>query len=764
MLHFSLAFLCGILLFQNFSYLPPEKWLDFLIPLAMCLLYWKISRFVAFGLLGFAWMLFYVHLQMNWSLPENVEGKTIKITGTIISIPNTAKHLTHFVFSLKKIVFENNTQIASGRIRLSWMLEKNVNLLHVGDQWELNVRLKKIHSTLNPAGFDYEAKALQEGIRATGYVVNKAKNTLLKRANYYFFIDRFREALKYKIEKNLPQTNTSPWIVALILGERNGISEENWEVLRNTGTNHLMAIAGLHIGCMAGLAHMILQKIWQKCTRCMLIIPASQAGSIAALCMALFYSMLAGFSIPTQRACIMLSVFILVLLLRRKLPTWHAWSIALFIVLLSNPLDVVTESFWLSFGAVAFIIYGVSGRLASSGLLWKWGRIQWVIALGLIPFSIWLFQQCSIIALIANSIAIPWVGFLIVPLCLLGSFAFIFSLKLGSLILILADKCLSVLWIILSWFSHLPFATWHQVLPHYWILIFSTIGIILLLLPVGFPGRYFGFFWLLPLFFYKTSELKIGEIHFTLLDVGQGLSAVVQTKNHILVYDAGAKLNSNYDMGESVVIPFLELLGIKSIDRIVVSHGDNDHIGGVFAILKKFPVDSIKTSVPEKLPFSSTSFCLRGESWDWDGVHFKFLYPDLNHLGLGNNSSCVLKISTADKQILLTGDIEKIAENELIKNEKENLFATILVAPHHGSKTSANMDFIKAVHPAYVLFPVGYRNRYHFPHPIVIERYLLQKAISINTVDAGAIEILLSTAEKYQVLLFRNENKHYWNN
>jgi competence protein ComEC len=417
----------------------------------------------------------------------------------------------------------------------------------------------------------------------------------------------------------------------------------------------------------------------------------------------------------------------------------------------------------LSFCSVALIIYGISGRLAPTGLWWKWGRIQWVIAVGLIPLSIGLFQACSFTSFMANSIAIPWVEFILVPLCLLGCFCLIFSAKLGGCILILADKLLGILWIILTWFAQLPHLVWYQVVPHTWMLISGVMGMVFLLLPKGMPGRYMGVIGLLPMMLFKPSMPKAGEVWLNLLDVGQGLSVVVQTQKHILVYDAGPKLGENYDMGESVVVPFLHSIGAKRVDMLVVSHGDNDHIGGTGAVLQQFPVTEIKTSVPQALP--GAAYCLRGTAWEWEGVSFSFLYPSKDKLDLDNNSSCVLRITNGKKTLLLTGDIEKLAEKELVLNQKNNLPADILVAPHHGSKTSAQDDFLESVHPRIVLFAVGYRNRYHFPNSSVVEKYQDRQVIQYQADKTGAMQFVLNQqSDVISPHFYRWEHRHYWNN
>ncbi|HSW93999.1 MAG TPA: DNA internalization-related competence protein ComEC/Rec2 [Gammaproteobacteria bacterium] len=763
MCSFALAFLCGVLLLQQFTVLPGLRWLPVIIVFVFlieffCVKKFKWLRYLSAILLGFSWTLFYVTVFCSWHLPHELEGKSLHVNGTIASIPNDSDNTLSFLFALKKIESEK----VHATIKLS-LRDENLKNVRVGDQWQFVVRLKRVHGLMNPGGFDYEAFALQEGIRANGYVIKSSENQLLESHWYHDFPDRIRQKLKDKVEANLPSSNTSPWIVALALGERQHISSEDWEILRNTGTNHLMAIAGLHIGCMASLAFFLVSFCWRRVPRLMLRYPAQLAGGLGALVMAFLYASLAGFSIPAERTCIMLSVVLIALILKRNMMSWQAWSIALFLMLLINPLVVLTDSFWLSFYSVALIIYGVSGRLNQQGWWWKITRVQWVITVGLIPVGVWLFQQISWTAFLANSIAIPWVAFLIVPLTLLGCFFLLFSAKAGGLILLSADKLLALLWQVLTYFSHLSFANDYMMIPNNGILLSACVGVIILLLPSGFPGKGFGVFWVLPFIFYHHATPRSGDVSFSLLDVGQGLSAVIQTHHHVLVFDAGPRFGANYDMGESVVAPYLRSLGVKKIDLLVVSHPDNDHIGGVHALFHYFTILHVKTSTPDKLVPFHADYCLRNDTWKWDGVTFKFLYPTSENLDLDNNSSCVLSVTNAyQKTILLTGDIEKFAENYLIQQNAKELSADILVAPHHGSKTSAIDKFVESVHPRYVLFPVGYRNRYHFPNASVVEKYQAINASLFETDRSGAIQFQL--AEDITLpRQYRLVARRYWN-
>jgi competence protein ComEC len=761
MFAFALALLAGVVFLQFFLHLPSAGTMLFLVVAASAGVFFlkKFRRYTMLPLiflLGFGVAWWHAQAVLQQRIPAALEGVTLSVEGQITGIPVTGILGQVFLLKLASV----NGQPARGIVRLMWTDSQVV--LQPGDVWKLNVRLKKPYGTMNPGGFDYEAFAAQADIAGNGYVLMKEPNARISQRWFHGTIDRIRQYLQKKILANLPPSQTSVWIEALAIGERREIPSAAWQVLRNTGTNHLMAIAGLHIGFIAYLAHVSMAFVWRNMPRLPLKIPAVLAGAFAALLAALLYSAMAGFSIPAQRACCMLVFFLLALLMRRTTNAWQAWSGALMCVLLLNPLSVLTDSFWLSFGSVAWIIYGVNGRLFPDGLWWKWGRIQWVIACGLVPLSIACFQQCSLISFVANMIAIPWVGFVVAPLSLAGTLLLLVSDKLGGWVLLLADKILGVLWIILTWLAHLPAVVWYH--PASALMIAAgMVAMIFLLLPRGFPGRGFCALWILPLILFKPAVPPAGTAWLTLLDVGQGLSAVVQTQHHVLVFDTGPRLGASFDMGESVVVPFLHSQEIHVIDMLVISHKDNDHSGGAAAVLQQFPVLKINTSVPQL--FAGAEYCLRGMRWQWDKVDFEFLYPTPDKLALNNDSSCVLRISIGDQHILLTGDIEKAAEQDLVTMQNDLLPAQLIVAPHHGSKTSAKASFLQAVHPQMVLFAVGYRNRYHFPNTAVLKAYRELGVVPFDTVSGGAMRFAMSAGQPVTWQeSYRQSHKHYWNN
>jgi competence protein ComEC len=387
-----------------------------------------------------------------------------------------------------------------------------------------------------------------------------------------------------------------------------------------------------------------------------------------------------------------------------------------------------------------------------------------LLAVGMLPLLLVFFQSASLVAPLANVFAVPWVGMLVVPLALLGSLVTFLHAATGEFLLVVAASLLEPVWFWLDWLAKAPFSTWQQHQPIVWTLLPGFAGLLLLLAPRGIPGRWLGLLLLLPVFFVQPDRPGPGEIRLTLLDVGQGLATVVQTQHHVLVYDAGPGFSEAFDTGAAVVIPFLRSQGIRSIDTLVVSHGDNDHIGGVASLLSAYATGRILSSVPEKISQAAAELCLRGQHWVWDGVDFTMLHPGTASGRPGNNTSCVLKIGVrGGRGILLTGDIEREAEGILLREQGEALRSAVLVVPHHGSNTSSSPEFLAQVDPAVALFPAGYLNRYRFPKPAVVERYDSSGVDWYQTGHAGAITAHLGGASREpEISLYREQARRYW--
>ncbi len=708
---------------------------------------------------GFSWASLSAWQQLYPELSPDLEGVPLQITGTIVSLPQREGRILRFIVAPDTARDEEGTPVLlPKRVRLAWYGKHSPQLLP-GERWQLRVKFKRPWSLRNPGSFDYEEWLFQQGIRATGYVRESKANQRLSVAEGYPVL-RLRNAIRHAIKSHIGAEPMAGIITALAIGERGAISDEQWDVLLASGTNHLVAISGLHVGLVAGLMYLLILRLWRFCPACCERLAAPRAAAFAAMLVALGYAALAGFSIPTQRALLMLAIVLGGVWWRRPIERGRVLLLALWAVTLFDPASILSPGFWLSFAAVAWILYGMWGRWDAKGLWWRWGRAQLLVALGLLPLLLLFFQQGSLSAPLANLFAVPWVSLLVVPLTLIGvALLGLWSAAAGAL-LQLAAMLMSWLWPVLQWLSEtipiLPLAA------SGWTVVPALIGVLWVLAPRGWPLRTMGVVLLLPLLFRQPDMPAEGSARLTLLDVGQGLAAVVQTHAHTLLFDTGPAYASGFDTGDAVVVPFLRNAGIGQIDTLVVSHGNRDHAGGVISVLKQVPVHQVwadgelVTKLPDAVP------CLRGESWQWDGVGFRFLHPPPGESSNDeNNHSCVLRVSVGGHALLLTADIETGAERTLL-DSGEPLQADILLVPHHGSKSSSSAAFLDAVQPELALFSVGYRNRYGFPHQKVVERYR-QRGINTARTDAGgALQIELGEDDITPLRAWRRQSRRLW--
>ncbi len=548
------------------------------------------------------------------------------------------------------------------------------------------------------------------------------------------------------------------------MGDRRGIDADDWKVLTRTGTSHLMAISGLHIGLVAGLVFALVRMFVSLLSaRFLLYAPAVMPAAIAAILAAAIYAMLAGFSIPTQRAFIMVTVIMLGILFRRSYMSSSVLALALLVILLYDPLAVLDAGFWLSFSAVAVIMYVLTGRVGQVSRLWQWGQVQWFIALGMLPLMLVLFQQLSLVAPLANLIAVPWVSMVTVPATLLATIAMPLNDWLANALLDVSAWSLTELWLVLEPLSSSDYASWYSHVPQTWTLMPALLGAAWLLLPRGWPVRWLGGICLLPILLLPRPGPLADEIWFHLLDVGQGLAVVVRTSEKVMVYDTGPWFSPSFDGGQAVIIPFLRSQGINAVDLLVVSHGDNDHRGGADSLINEMPVGRILTgAVPKRWQHERAEQCRLGQQWQWGKSLFKVLSPDDKQQRQANNRSCVVRISLGDNHILLVGDIEARIESQLVEQTRNKLTANLLVVPHHGSKTSSTRDFIAAVEPQFALFATGYRNRYRFPNTVVLKRYEDMQIQTLNTANTGTISIKIDANGVQRPEKWREQAGRYW--
>ena len=761
----TIAFLAGIVAGLHFTGLPPLTWLILSFPLLLILLRFPRLRVLALFALGTLWLLFRASLLLSGTLATELEGKDAIIEGSIVSIPVVKEKSTQFMFAIDTMRVAGEDISGPRKLRLSWY-GKQTEILKSGQRWRMTVRLKRPYGLMNPGGFDYEAWLLQNGVNATGYVRNISDAVLIEESIWGSFY-RLRQGLATKLGELTKDYSQQGILLALALGERNRISHDQWQRLLDTGTNHLVAISGLHIGLVAAWLYFLTRWLWLRALNRFFSWPASTVAAVISLIGAFFYAALAGFALPTQRALIMLVVAMLALVSRRPLALSSIWALSLFAVLIYDPLAPLSAGFWLSFAAVGIIIFTFNNRLAIKSIWWKVGRIHLLIALGLVPLLVIHFQHIPLFSPLANFIAVPLVSLITVPLTLL-SLLFISWLPVVSDYLLFAANASVVVLDRFLFYIHSYSELSISASLNSFVIASMVLGTVYLLMPRGWPARWLGVIGFLPLFFTDHLRPSNGHIWLSVLDVGQGLAVVVQTHNHVLLYDAGAKYSQRFDMGSAVIIPFLQSRGVNYLNTMVISHADNDHSGGAEAVQELLQVDRILTSLPNELRGIDVDRCQVGQTWHWDGVDFEMLHPDdsfrvKQKRKVRNNFSCVLRISNGVETILLTGDIEYRAEQYLLSREKGRLAADILLAPHHGSATSSSKNFVNEINAQYVVFPVGYRNTWGFPKDIVLKRYEETGAIVFRSDQSGALQFILDGDGDIGLpSQYRLDNKRFW--
>lgn len=791
MRQFAICWVLGIVACQFLSELPSLSW-SFLSLHCVLLILNKNNYLKIIGTagLGFFYAFISAHYVLSHDLPIDLEGKLIEINGRVVDIPQNMGYGTRFEFEV-----DSTPTYPSFKARLIWNNKDTPKNIQINQQYKLQVRLKRSHGLRNPNTFDQERWFFQHRIRAQG---NVKSGELLEPIFYSFFQthlmfkeinDSLRFQIFLKLKEKIQDLPRAGILMAIILGEEKDISYHEWEVFRMTGTTHIVSVSGSHLAIIVLIIFFITKQLIKIVGgKWLLTIKSQHVSIISSFVIILIYAWLAGFSVPTLRSFSMFGlVFLFILSCKKNIAASYLLSFAFFLVSPIDPLSVLSIGFWLSFGGIAILMWTIEEHLILKEIINKLPSnhehtkeknsvkhiafpslksiyekiMNYMISLykgsvaifiALIPPLLFIFGQIPLLSIIANIIIISLFTFLIMPLLFLGVVFSVFGLE--NFLLFYGGFYLDKIMILLEFLSKLDIAIISPSNSSIWAIIFAMVGSLFILMPKGMVGKWVSLAWFLPMLFPYIDKPKQGEIYFDVLDVGQGLSVVIRTKNNVLIYDTAPAFEQKV-IAESTLIPFLRGKGIQEINTLIISHPHADHAGGVKSLLQHFEIYNILTTEPKR--WANASYCKNGQFWEWDGVTFEMLAGEENYY---YNNSCVLKITTGKHSILLTGDIER--DQELKLAYEKNIKANILVAPHHGSKTSSTHTFVNAVQPEYALFSVGYKNQFKHPRPEIIQRYQMVGVQTLETQNSGTISFQITPENISPPQRYREINRYYW--
>jgi competence protein ComEC len=733
-----MALALGLLTLRFLPVLPPV-WFWLSLPVAALMLLPFRTYPLAFFLFGFSWACANAHWALDDRLPINLDGETRWVEGRVVGLPQNGEAVVRFELADARSRREHEK--VPTLLRLAWYGGPPVNS---GEHWRLAVKLKRPAGLLNPHAFDYDAWLLAKRIGATGTVKDGVRLQETRWA--------WRDSIRQRLQAVDAQGRTGA-LTALVLGDGAGLSREDWQVLQDTGTVHLLVISGQHIGLLAGLVYVLIAGLaryglWPA------RLPWLPWACGLAFAAALGYGLLAGFDVPVRRACVMIGLVLLWRLRFRHLGAWWPLLLALNGVLLLDPLASLQPGFWLSFAAVAVLIFIFGGRLGPWRWWHAWTRAQWLIAIGLGPILLVLGLPISLSGPLVNLLAVPWISLVVLPPALLGTLLLPIPF-VGEGLLWLAGGLIDLLFRGLALMAG-RFPAWVPAAVPWWIGALGALGALLLLMPRGVPLRLPGWPLLLLLVFPPRQLLPEGTAEIWQLDVGQGLAILVRTRHHTLLYDAGPRFGDN-DLGERVVLPTLRKLGVSALDLMLISHAHADHAGGAQAVAKGLPVKRVLSGEPLELPVAlQAEACESGRQWTWDGVQFSLWQWAAARES--NPKSCVLQIEANGERLLLTGDIDTAAERALLDSPLA-VPTDWLQSPHHGSRSSSSPALLAALQPAAALISRGQGNAFGHPHPTVIARYRQRGMAIHDSAEQGAIRLQLG---QFKPAWTMREERRFW--
>jgi competence protein ComEC len=716
---------------------------------------WRIGlAALAFGVLALALTGLRAVLFLDAALDAGLEGRDLAVTGVIAAMPQRNETGLRFRFDVESARWQDQPVRVPPRLYLGWYagvfgagvgmpgeLQRPPAPLEAGERWQFTVRLKAPHGNSNPFGFDYELWLWEQGLQATGYVRAGPKDPAPQRLAQtgWHPVERARQQLRALIFERVVERQYAGLMAALVVGDQNAIDRADWDIFRATGVAHLMSISGLHVTMFAWLATLGLGWLWRRSARLCLWLPAPSAALVGGVLLALGYAVFSGWGVPAQRTVLMLATVGGLRLTGKRWPWPHVWLLACALVLAMDPWALLQAGFWLSFVAVGVLFATDAGAgearpAGAGGRFTALFREQGVITLALTPLTLLLFGQVSLVGLVANALAIPWVTLVVTPLAMLG----VAVAPLWDL----AVLAIAALTWYLQWLAALPFASVSIAQAPLWAGAAGVFGGLLLAMRLPWSLRLMGLPLLLPVLLWQAPRPMPGQFELLAADIGQGNAVIVRTARHALVFDAGPRFSSESDAGHRVLVPLLRALDI-GVDAVILSHRDSDHVGGALALLAMQPQAELLSSIEDEHPLQTVrraTRCVAGQRWRWDGVDFEVLHPrelDYETAHSANTMSCTLRISNGAQSALLAGDIEEAQETRMV-GDGVDLKSDVLLVPHHGSKTSSSAAFLDAVQPKIALVQAGYRNRFGHPAPPVLVRYAERHIRVIDSPHCGA--------------------------
>ncbi len=687
---------------------------------------------------GFGWAAWQTTGRLADRLDPALEGRVLTTRGVVVSVPQGTEALMRWRFA------PDDPELP-GTLELSWY--DAAFRPRAAERLELEVKLRRPRGFANPGGSDNDARMLREDIGASGYVRSARRLGRDVGECWRRPVLVARDAAAAAVRRALGERPAAGIVAGLSVGLQDALSREQWRQLARTGASHLMAISGLHIAMVAAIAAWGGAAVQRWRQRHGATGARRDAAVLAGTLAAVAYSLLAGWSVPTQRTLLMIGLAAVALGARRHGSVADGLAACAGGVLLMDPLALLAPGFWLSFGAVAAIVLATTGHLRPPGVVRSYLAVQVAVTIGLVPVLAASFGQLSLVGVLVNLAAVPLYTLAIVPAVLLATALALAAPVAGDPLLRLVAWVIETTWPLFSVPAGWSSSTWAiaALPPVAWAVL--VVGVFAALAPLPLRGRLAGALLVCSLCLWRPERLPHGAARVEVLDVGQGLAVVVETRRHALLFDAGPSFRSGADAGQLVVLPCLQARGIRALDVLAASHDDDDHKGGVASLLALLPVrrviagpslGELRDGAGSAVPLQR---CRRGTRWHWDGVRFEWLHPGTTAHERDNDSSCVLLVTSGEHRVLLTGDIEALAEAELLARGLPGP-VDVLVAPHHGSRSSSSEAFVQATRPQWVVFAAGHRNRWGFPARSVVQRWSDAGARTASTGSGGAVEFV----------------------